>query len=458
MKKIYLFTVYCLLFVAFSCRPNLKHPNPTSGDADFSKFVSIGGNFFAGYQDGALYYTGQQYSIPYLIAKYMHLAGGSSEFAQPFMPNDDNGLGLNPNSWKTIVMVYNDTAEYQAASDLRYGVDCKGVSSLKPIKNYFSASSASMYLQHTSDYNFQNLSVPFAKIADYTDASSGISGSANPYYARFASNQGVSSMLSDAKAQQPTFFALWTGMEDIYDYARNGGYNQTILSSSSFALYLDTICSLAPQGVIANIPAFTSFPFYTLVPWNGLDVDKGKADSLNMTYFGDSTFQGVNAFHSGKNGFMIEDPASTDPPMGYRKMKAGEYILLTIPLDSMKCFKLGSFNPLPDRYVLDSSEVSVINKAIGDYNMVISAKTQQYNLALVDMNAYFKSVVEGIKWNGADFNSTFVSGGFFSLDGYHPNQKGYALIANEFVKTINSKYNSTIPTVNCPECSGIKFP
>lgn len=451
MKKPFLVfilsSVFCLLFSVFSCRPDLKIPKPSSGDADFTKFVALGGNFMAGYQDGALYKDGQRYSIPYLIAKFMHLAGGPETFAQPFMP-DNTGLGINPKPWES---------DYQHASNLRYKLDCQNVNSLKPLKELFSVASASAYLQHQSG-TFQNVSVPFATISQYDNASLGISSS-NPFYNRFAVNAGISTVLSDAKAQNPTFFSLWTGMEDIYDYARNGGYNQTILSSSSFDFYLDAVCSqLGTKGVIANIPDISSFPFYTLVPWNGLDVDKGKADSLNMTYFGDSTFQGLNAFHTGKNGFMIEDPTSTDPPQGYRQMRAGEYILLTIPLDSMKCYKLGSFNPLPDMYVLDLYEVYVINHAIAHYNTVIAAKAQQYNLALVDMNSYFKKVVDGIKWNGVDLNAAFVSGGFFSLDGYHPNQKGYALLANEFVKAINSKYNSTIPTVNCPECSGIKFP
>ena len=92
------------------------------------------------------------------------------------------------------------------------------------------------------------------------------------------------------------------------------------------------------------------------------------------------------------------------------------------------------------------------------YNAVIAQKAAQYNLALVDMHGYFNSVVSGIKWNGIDFNAQFISGGFFSLDGYHPNQKGYALIANEFIKAINSKYNSFIPEVYCSECDGIIFP
>ena len=450
MKNSFFFfsVLFCLLCI-HSCKPDIKMAKPSQGDADFSKFVAIGGNFMAGYQDGALYKEGQQYSIPYLIAKNMHLTGGGESFTQPFMP-DNAGMGLNPKQWEST---------YQAASKLRYKLDCQNLNALKPIKDLFSV--AGIYENHPGG-TFQNISVPFARISQYDDYLLGgiaPNPNSNIFYHRFASQWGVSTMLGDAKLQQPTFFSLWTGMEDIYEYARNGGYGQTILSSSSFGLYLDTICSqLNTKGVIANIPDLTSFPFYTLVPWNGLDLSQGKTDSLNLAYFGSPPYTGLDTFHIGKNGFMIEDPASTTPPAGYRKMISGEYILLTIPLDSMKCNKMGSFIPLPDRYVLDSSEVTYVQQMISDYNMVIAAKAQQYDLALVDMNAYLKSVVSGIKWNGVDVNATFVSGGFFSLDGYHPHQKGYALIANEFVKAINLKYNSTIPTVNCPECSGIKFP
>ena len=52
-----LFIVF--LALAWSCKPNIKVPEPSAGNADFSKFVALGGDFVAGYQDGALYQDGQ---------------------------------------------------------------------------------------------------------------------------------------------------------------------------------------------------------------------------------------------------------------------------------------------------------------------------------------------------------------------------------------------------------------
>jgi hypothetical protein len=214
------------------------------------------------------------------------------------------------------------------------------------------------------------------------------------------------------------------------------------------------------KGVIANIPDFRSYPYYTLVKWDNAEITRQSlCDTLNNIF---DTLGGLPNIHFalGKNGFVIQNPEyPSTSPYNYRQLHSGEFMTLSVPLDSMKCEGYGITGvPINDRYVLDSAEVVDIDNAINSYNSVIAQKAAQYNLALVDMHYYFTTVVAGIKWDGADFNAEFVTGGFFSLDGYHPNQKGYALIANEFIKSINSKYNAVIPTINCTDCNGILFP
>lgn len=447
------FISFSLIFSVFlfeSCSPNLDIPEPAAGGADFSKTVAVGGNYMAGYQDGALYQKGQQLSIPALLSEQFKLVGGSS-FNQALMP-DNNGLGLNSKVWESWFI---------SPSHLKYANDCKGVSSLKPVKIFISETQAAPYLAGIAGNSIQNLAVPFANTIDYFNPAFGNSFSSqntNPYYNRMASNPGVSTVYGDAKAQNATFVTAWLGMEDIYNYASTGGTSSEIPSSASFSAYLDTILggltANGAKGVIATIPDFRVFPYYTLVAWDNADLRQTQADSLNDIYIP----AGLThiSFEQGRNGFVIDDASANG---SVRQLHAGEYITLSVPLDSMKCEKYGLvYNTIKDRYALDSSEVFMIDAAINSYNAVIIQKAAQYNLALTDMHAYFNSVKSGIKWNGADFNSTFVSGGFFSLDGYHPNQKGYALIANEFIKAINTKYNAAIPTVNCVECDGVLFP
>ncbi len=453
MKATPLFISILLIFsIALfeTCTPKLDIPTPDAGTADFSKTVAIGGNYMAGYQDGALYQKGQKLSIPALLSEQFKLIGGS-HFNQALMP-DNNGLGLNSKVWESWFI---------SPSLLGYKTDCKGVSALKPIKRIISESEATPYLTGIAGNSIQNLAIPYANIVDYFNPTFGNSFSPqnkNPYYNRVASNPGVSTVYGDAKAQNATFITAWLGMEDIYNYAGSGGTSSAIPSSGNFSAYLDTLLGAlttnGAKGVIATIPDFRVFPYYTLVAWDNADLRQTQADSLNDIYIP----AGLTHIHfvQGRNGFVIDDASANG---GVRQLHAGEYITLAVPLDSMKCEKYGLLlKTINDRYALDSSEIFMIDNAINSYNAVIIQKAAQYNLALVDMHSYFNSVKAGIKWNGADFNATFVSGGFFSLDGYHPNQKGYALIANEFIKAINNKYNAVIPTVNCMECNGILFP
>ncbi|HLG35636.1 MAG TPA: SGNH/GDSL hydrolase family protein, partial [Bacteroidia bacterium] len=280
----------------------------------------------------------------------------------------------------------------------------------------------------------------------------------NIYYHRFASTPGTSTVFSDAISADASFFVAWTGMEDIYDYARNGGYNKTIPPAAQFESHLDSLLSgltsNGAKGVIANIPDIHSFPFYTLIPYNGVELTQAKADSLNDIY----NLALITHIHfaEGKNAFITYDTAA---PYGVRHLSGDELILLSVPLDSMKCYFLGIlFQFIPDRCVLDTSELALIEQSIRQYNTIIAQKAAQYDLAFADMNSFFSSVNAGIKWDGVDFNAEFISGGFYSLDGQHPNQKGYSLVTNEFIRAINAKYGSTLPPVNCSECDGVLFP
>jgi hypothetical protein len=438
-----------LLLLGSSCTPDLEGPKPKAGDADFYRTVAIGGNYMAGYQDGALYRKGQQFSIPALLTEQFKLVGGTS-FSQVLMP-DNSGLGLNSKSWESWFIT---------ASHLGNKTDCKGITSLSPLKTQVSLADATPYLAGLAGNSIQDFAVPYAAVADYFNPAFGDvfspTGNKNPYYNRIAGTPGTSTIYSDAKNQNATFITAWVGMEDIFNYASSGGTSGSIPSSGTFSMYLDSLLkgltANGAKGVIANIPDFRNFPYYTLVAWNNADLSQGQADTLNDAYAGLDNIH----FVKGKNGFVIDDPGG---PTGLRQLHAGEYILLSVPLDSMKCFKYGLLvNTINNRYALDSTEVYEIDYAISRYNSVIAQKAAEYNFALVDMYSYFETVKAGIKWNGTDLNEQFVAGGFFSLDGYHPNQKGYVLIANKFLEAINSKYNSVIPTISCPDCDGVKFP
>jgi hypothetical protein len=448
--KLLRFSVVALAAIPFAicCTPELANPDPQSGECNFSHCIAIGGDYMAGYQDGALNDEGQRLSLPALINAQVAQYLGADGWQYVSM---SSGLGWNSKPWES---------RFIGPSYLGDRVDCEGTVSLGPLKDSISVSAAAALYANAGATPNSNFSVPFATTAELLSPALGAApnGNTNPFYHHFASAPGMSTVLGDATAANATFFSAWLGMEDIFNYARNGGEGVSIMSSAQFSVYLDTLLSAltnnGAKGVIANIPDFRYMPYYTLIPWNGADLTESKADSLNDIY-DVSGLSHIN-FHEGKNGFVINDAAA---PSGVRQIRRNEYITLGLPLDSVRCNFMGIlFSTLPDRYVLDSTEVALLDQSIAAYNAVIAQKAAQYGLAYVDANAFFRSIHTGMQWDGVEFTTTFVSGGFFSLDGYHPNQKGYALLANEFVYAINARYGATVPTVHCVDCNGVLFP
>lgn len=129
-------------------------------------------------------------------------------------------------------------------------------------------------------------------------------------------------------------------------------------------------------------------------------------------------------------------------------ISAGDYVnqtgLADIPLILGGTMK----GPLPDAAVLSAAEVVTAKANVAAFNQVIAASATSANATLVDINGFFTT----LGTNGASFNgyagSTSFLGGFFSLDGVHPSNTGYALVANKFIDTMNAAFKTTIPDVN----------
>jgi hypothetical protein len=67
------------------------------------------------------------------------------------------------------------------------------------------------------------------------------------------------------------------------------------------------------------------------------------------------------------------------------------------------------------------------------------------------------SLVNELAANGAVVGgqklTTAFMGGLFSLDGVHPTNTGYAIIANEFIKTMDRSFPAGIPPVSVEQVS-----
>jgi hypothetical protein len=75
-------------------------------------------------------------------------------------------------------------------------------------------------------------------------------------------------------------------------------------------------------------------------------------------------------------------------------------------------------------------------------------KARPGSAVLVDVHTLIDQIyTNGYAVPGRDLNSGLL-GGLFSLDGIHPTNTGYAILANLFIKTMNSNLNTNIPSVD----------
>jgi len=269
MKNLSKILIASSLVAFVSCNDEFDHPvdeiHVTAGTADFSRYVALGNSLTSGYTDNALFRSAQENSYPNILAQKMAAAGGG-EFKIPYMPDDIGGFTNLGVAGKMILAINPETG-------------AMGPISMDAVSPFTPASGGA----------FGNMGVPGAKsfhllASGYGNPAGIATGTANPYFARFASSP-TTSVLADAAAQNPTFFTLWIGNNDVLSFATSGGsgVNQTgntdyttygpndisdpQVVAGSIQIMLETLRNtVGAKGAIANIPSITDIPFFTTVP------------------------------------------------------------------------------------------------------------------------------------------------------------------------------------------------
>jgi lysophospholipase L1-like esterase len=95
--------------------------------------------------------------------------------------------------------------------------------------------------------------------------------------------------------------------------------------------------------------------------------------------------------------------------------------------------------PLASTWTLTAAEVQTVDDAVNAYNARIEQICDARGIGLMDAH----SLLAGLSSNAGD---SYTTGHFaleqeistiYSLDGIHPNNKGYALVANAWIEAIN---------------------
>ncbi len=112
-------------------------------------------------------------------------------------------------------------------------------------------------------------------------------------------------------------------------------------------------------------------------------------------------------------------------------------------------------NPTGAGEVINDQVALTVKGLNAAYNQAIAGAVQQTGAVLADQATTFQNA-EALRAAGkpfpvdaqGDFASLQYGGGFFSLDGLHPSNTGYAVIANSFIAAFDQKYGLTIPPVD----------
>jgi lysophospholipase L1-like esterase len=459
MRKIFIIGAAACLFTA--CKPSVSVSTKlTQGTADFSTYLAIGNSLTAGYADGSLTVSGQLNSYPQRLYEQFQLVSTiKTNFVQPLV----TGNGGYPGPKLVLAMTHSL---------------CTTDSSLGPV-NYsgpIDSLGSSHFVSTVNNGQINNIGVPGIRAVDYLV--SNYAFNYNAYAARFyysLSGTPLDELAYRVHNLHPTFFTMWLGANDVLGYATHGGrgdgsgkaqpivagtyvFNPEDISDyahfdTAYDKAVNMAISTGAQGALINIPDITSLPFFTTIPIGGLVLTRqGQADTLQALWGKGSVLSKV--FQVGANNYIIEQHDGQ-----VRQAAPGELLLLTVPADSIRCAGWGSIKPIPRDYVITTDELRNIQLAIDAFNSFIKYEASIHTqLAYVDMNAYMKSISAGYTYNGITYTTSYITGGAFSLDGVHPTQRGYALIANEILRTINTKYKSNIPLLDVNRYHGIDFP
>ena len=393
---------------------------PSTGSLDFSRFVSIGNSLTAGYQSGALYASAQKWSFPADIARQAGLP--DSSFEQPLFT--DPGVG-----GRLEIVSLSGTSPTITAASANSTLQPTDVGLLRP---------------------FNNLGVPGAIAYDLIDTSDFATKAflrQNPFfYSILRSSAFGKSVVAQALALKPTFVSVWIGANDVLGYATSGGTTGSDPAThtlptdvATFTGVYDQIMNALLTGapnakfVVANIPDVAAIPFFTTLP----------------------------PFVLGPNGSPIVVSGHHVPLYVQRHDASGklyvgladtlhDYILLTAIDEISSLYGTKANLPISDSLVLDAYEAGNVEVAIAGYNSAIAqvAASNPTRIALVDAYTIFNNFAKyGYVGQGISLDNSFITGGFFGLDGVHPTSQGYAYVANIFIDAINSKFGSNIPIV-----------
>lgn len=394
-----------LSLLLLACSPKTAPDPVTEGEADFSRYVAVGGSLTAGYMNGGLYRAGQLAAYPNRLAQQFRLAGGG-EFVQPlFSEAQENGSGyLQPTTLNPL--------------------------QLAPVTGRLALRSSNPTLYTKFSGENQNLGVPGLRVADVTTAGYGAAGS-NPFFERLLPvGQEQKTYFAYVAEAKPTFFTYWLGNDDLLRFVVSGGTRPLSTLADFTAGTKQLFAALAAsgaKGAVGNLPDPTLLPLL-------------RSPAELMAYRNDQVGPYWIATGTGEVRVANETDRilTTADSIGYL---------------SAAGFPKGFFKiyPLQNADVLDANELLQLQKALDEFNAVLRTEASARNWPVADLTALFRKARQGyLDYDGTRVETDLFRDGQLSVNSIHSfdsvslNPRGQAVVANEFIDAINRAYQAQL--------------
>lgn len=236
---------------------------------------------------------------------------------------------------------------------------------------------------------------------------------------------GSRSQMNEAIHLKPTTIFIWAGNNDAL-IADQTGTPASMTSLDTFTQeFQQLITTLHTQTkatlIVANIPDVTAVPYLT--PAAIILAEISAASGLPAAEIG---------------ALLGIQPGDLVNTTGLAEVQSA--------LGSLQQGKPPA--PLTDDGFLNASEIAQIQSTVDQFNAVIAQQVSSAGGILVDVHAYLQTLQQnGITINNYPASTSYL-GGLFSLDGIHPTNTGYALVANQFIAAINASLKTNITSVD----------
>jgi lysophospholipase L1-like esterase len=287
---------------------------------------------------------------------------------------------------------------------------------------------------------------------------SGESSMFTPVLGNFAGHLGSHqplTMVNAALSLRPTLTTVWLGGNDLLKYSETHGQapsNTPAQMQTDISSIIKKLHGVGSKVVVSNLPdvlstaqffqggavltaTLTAFLERAGVPSTIAPIAAANASANIQTTYGVSS-----AGYLTESGFF-----STVQQVAAGVASSPPNLNVTPILDTPGHPGSGDGTQyLDDAF---AGKVRALNTA---YNQAIAAAASANGAPLVDIHALFVGIeaAGGVPINPPICCNLQFGGGILALDGLHPTNTGYALIANAFIATINTAYGTTMAPVN----------